>query len=110
MVLISDGNENAGQAEQAAALTHAASVQLDTIGLNAETGPQALVEALDAPAHLNQCDSFTATVQVHATQAMSATLQLLADDGLIATQDVQRLMVKTGSSSLSMDCRQVRTY
>ena len=89
MVLISDGNPNAGQADQAAALAHAAGVQLDTIALTADTGPQALVEALDAPSHLNQGDSFTATVQVRATQAMPASLSLLADEQLIGSQDVQ---------------------
>lgn len=89
MVLITDGNENSGQAIQAAALAHSANVQLDTVALTGDTGPQALVEALDAPAHLNQGDSFSATVQVRATQAMPASLQLLADDQLIATQDVQ---------------------
>ena len=89
MVLISDGNANSGQAEQAAALAHIAGVQLDTIALTADSGPQALVEALDAPTHLNQGDSFTATVQVRATQAMPAGLSLLADDQLIDAQDVQ---------------------
>jgi Mg-chelatase subunit ChlD/uncharacterized membrane protein len=89
IVLISDGNANAGEAQQAAMLVKAAGVQLDTIALSAESGPRALVEALDAPPRLRQGDSFTVTVQARATQAMPATLQLLADDRLIGSQDVQ---------------------
>jgi Mg-chelatase subunit ChlD/uncharacterized membrane protein len=89
IVLVSDGNANVGDAQQAATLAQTAGVQLDTVSLSAETGPQALVEALDAPSHLRQGDSFTATVQVRSTQAMPATLQLLADDRLVGSQDVQ---------------------
>jgi Mg-chelatase subunit ChlD/uncharacterized membrane protein len=89
LVLISDGNANSGQADQAAALAHTAGVQLDTIALTSDSGPQALVEALDAPPRLNQGDRFTVTVQVHATQAMPASLSLMADDQLIGSQDVQ---------------------
>src|SRR5207248_10894374 len=89
MVLISDGNENAGDAVQAAALARAAGVQLDTIALTGDNGPKALVEALDAPSRLHEGDRFTVTAQIRATQAMPATLELLADDHLIASQDVQ---------------------
>lgn len=89
IVLISDGNENAGNAQQAAALAQAAGVQLETLTLTSQTGPQALVEALDAPARLHQGDNFSATVQIRATEAMPASLQLLADDRLVGSQDVQ---------------------
>jgi Mg-chelatase subunit ChlD/uncharacterized membrane protein len=89
IVLVSDGNANAGDAQQAAALAQTAGVQLDTVSLTGESGPQALVEALDAPSHLRQGDSFTTTIQVRSNQAMPATLQLLADDRLVGSQDVQ---------------------
>src|SRR5579864_4939275 len=80
LILVSDGNGNTGDAPQAAALAHSAGVQLDTLALTGESGPQALVEALDAPSRLHEGDSFTATVQARATQPMQGTLQLLADD------------------------------
>jgi Mg-chelatase subunit ChlD/uncharacterized membrane protein len=89
IVLISDGNQNSGDAEQAAALARSAGVQLETVPLTGDSGPQALVEALDAPARLHQGDSFTTTAQVRATQPMQGRLQLLADDRLVASQDVQ---------------------
>ena len=89
LVLVSDGNANAGDAQQAAALAEAAGVQLDTVALQGEAGPQALVEALDAPSRLHEGDSFTATIQARATQTMQATLELTADDRVVGSQDVQ---------------------
>ncbi len=88
LVLISDGNANDGDAQQAAALAQAAGVQLQTVALSGDTGPRALIEALDVPPRLHAGDSFTATVQARATQPMPATLQLLADDRLVGSQDV----------------------
>jgi uncharacterized membrane protein/Mg-chelatase subunit ChlD len=89
IVLLSDGNANAGDAQQAAVLAQTAGVQLDTVALTADSGPQALVEALDAPSRLRAGDAFSVTVQARANQAMAATLQLVADDRLVGTQDVQ---------------------
>jgi Mg-chelatase subunit ChlD/uncharacterized membrane protein len=99
IVLISDGNENTGQAQQAAALAHAAGVQIDTVALTGDSGPKALVESLDAPARLHEGDRFSVTAQIRATQPMPATLQLLADDRLIASQDVQ---LQTGANRFIM--------
>lgn len=89
LILISDGNSNTGDAQQAATLARSAGIQLDTVALSGESGPQALVEALDAPTRLHEGDSFTATVQARATQPMQGTLQLLADDQVVGSQDVQ---------------------
>ncbi|MBV9132248.1 MAG: VWA domain-containing protein [Chloroflexi bacterium] len=89
LVLISDGNANAGDAQQAAQLAKTAGVQLETLALTADSGPQALVDSLDAPSRVHQGDSFSVTVQVRATQPMDATLELLADDRLVGSQDVQ---------------------
>src|SRR5579864_8492060 len=109
IVLVSDGNANEGDAQQAATLVKAAGVQLDTIALTADSGTQALVEALDAPARLRQGDSFTVTVQVRATEPMPATLQLLADDRLVGSQDVQ---LQTGANRFIMpvDALQAGTH
>ena len=89
IVLVSDGNANTGNAQQSARLASVAGVQLDTVALTADSGPRAVVEALDAPSRLHQGDSFTATIQVRATQPMPATLQLLADDRVVGSREVQ---------------------
>ncbi|MBV9355791.1 MAG: VWA domain-containing protein, partial [Chloroflexi bacterium] len=89
IVLLSDGNQNVEQAQSAAALAGAAGVPIDTVPLVQNVGARALVAALQAPAHVNQGDRFSATVQVRATASMSGTLRLLIDGQLAATQTVQ---------------------
>lgn len=89
IVLLSDGNQNAGDAQTAAQLASAAGVPLETVALGQNSGPQALVEALDAPARLHEGDKFSVTAQIRSTDPMSATLRLLVDDQLVASQDVQ---------------------
>lgn len=88
LVLLSDGQQNQEQADEAAALASAAGVQLETVPLTTENGPEALVEALDAPTRVRQGDAFTVTAQVRSSEPTGATLHLLVDGDLTATQQV----------------------
>jgi Ca-activated chloride channel family protein len=89
LVLLTDGGENLEKADSAAGLAAAAGVQLDTVPLNQSTGPEALVQGLDAPTQLREGDRFSVTARVQSTVPQSATLHLLLDDRLVASQDVQ---------------------
>ncbi len=88
MVLLSDGQQNQEQADQAAALASAAGVQLLGVPLSAESGPEVLVRQLDAPPLLHEGDRFAVTAQVEATVSTSARLHLLVDGRLASSQDV----------------------
>jgi Mg-chelatase subunit ChlD/uncharacterized membrane protein len=88
LVLLSDGQENQEQADQAAALAAAAGVQLLTVPLAADSGPEVLVRQLDAPPLLHEGDRFTVTAQIEATVPTSARMYLLVDGRLASTQDV----------------------
>jgi Ca-activated chloride channel homolog len=86
LVLLTDGQENQEQVEEAATLASAAGVQLLTVPLTTQSGPEALVEGLDAPAQVRQGDAFSVTARIRSTEPTGATLHLLVDGNLVATQ------------------------
>ena len=88
LVVLSDGQQNQEQSDAAAALAAAAGVQVDVVPLQQDSGPEALVDGLDAPSQLRQGDSFSVDARIRATQASQATLHLLVDGQLAVTQDV----------------------
>src|SRR5262245_9791947 len=88
LVLLSDGRENLDHADAAAALASAAHVQLLTVPTDVATGPEVLVQALDAPAQLREGERFSVTAQIQSTQPTQADLHLLMDGTLRASQTV----------------------
>ncbi len=88
LVLLSDGRENLDHADAAAALAAAAGVQLLAVPIDQTQGPEVLVRQLDAPSQLREGERFTTTVQVEASVPTVATLRLLVDGALAASQQV----------------------
>lgn len=89
LVVLSDGRENLERAEPAAALAAAAGVQVMAVPLSASSGPEVLLRQLDAPSQLREGERFSVTVQVDATVPSLATLHVLVDGALAATQEVE---------------------
>ncbi len=89
LVLLSDGRENVEQADSAAALAGAAGVQLLSVPLGDTSGPEVLVQQLEAPGHLRVGERSSVTVQVQSTVETQATLRLLVDGRLTTSQEVQ---------------------
>src|SRR5919199_2722255 len=88
LVLLSDGRENVDKAEPAAALAAAAGVQLVSVPIEQSSGPEVLVRQLEAPSQLREGERFTVTAQIESSVPTSATLHLLMDGALVASQDV----------------------
>ena len=88
LVLLSDGQQNQDQADEAAGLAAAAGVQLMAVPNEQSSGPEALVDGLEAPTQLRQGESFSATADIRATDPGGATLILLVDGTPQATQNV----------------------
>src|SRR5262249_7013251 len=63
-------------------------VQLLAVPNQQSSGPEALVDGLDAPTQLRQGESFSATADIRATDPGPATLILLVDGTPQATQNV----------------------
>jgi uncharacterized membrane protein len=86
IVLLSDGVQNQGDAQEAAGLLAASGVQLQSVPIDQQVGPEALVDALEAPTRIHQGDKLNVTATIRSTVAQSARLDLLVDDQLAVAQ------------------------
>ncbi len=97
LVLLSDGNDTSGQAEEAILSTAEHGVRLDVVLPGGETFPEALVDGVDAPSGARVGETIELNVRVRSTVATAATLRLLADGATIATR---QLALKPGTISV----------
>lgn len=88
IVLISDGQENIGQALTEAQKLAAQGVRIDVLPLTTASGPDVLVRSLTAPGVLHAGESFALTVVVESTIAGQGTLRIYGDRAQIGEQTV----------------------
>jgi uncharacterized membrane protein len=89
IVLLSDGNDTAGEAEEAIAAASARGIRLDVVTPADESAAEVLVDAVDAPPGARVGETIDLTVRLRSTITTSATLRLLADGATIATRDLE---------------------
>lgn len=82
-------SRGAGAVVRAAALAATAGVRLDALALPAGGGRDAAVTALDVPAAWRRGEPLPVTVSARATEALSGTLALFANDLEVATEAVR---------------------
>jgi uncharacterized membrane protein len=95
MVIISDGKQTVGDAEEVARLAAATNVQIDTVFLgdtlapDAVAGPEILVKDVAVPATVNEGESFDLTVTLATNRRDSlAEVQVLSGGSVIHREDV----------------------
>jgi len=88
VVLISDGQQNLGDAAATVARLRSRAVRVDVVPIGAEPGPEALVATLDAPAQIREGQTLTANARLRATAAASGTVSLQVDGQQVATSPV----------------------
>jgi len=88
VVLLTDGQQNLGDANQEARLLRAEGIRLDVVPLAVRGGPEMLVESVEVPSTLRTGESVAATVHTGSTAAGQARLDLYRDDRLVGTQNV----------------------
>ncbi|MCA1587801.1 MAG: VWA domain-containing protein, partial [Chloroflexi bacterium] len=88
IVLLSDGNDTAGEAGEAIAAAAARGIRLDVVTPTDESAAEVLVDAVDAPPGARVGETIDLTVRLRSTITTSATLRLLADGATIATRDL----------------------
>ncbi|MBV9850528.1 MAG: VWA domain-containing protein [Armatimonadetes bacterium] len=102
IVILSDGNENIGAAEDEIAALRAQGVRVDiaptALGSGGGNGPEALVEGVTLPAQARVDAPIPVRVVTVSTVAQPATLTLLRDKVPIAKQQVQ---LKAGKSAFT---------
>ena len=102
LVLLSDGNDTAGGAEQAILAAGDRGVRLDVVQPATDTYGEALLDGLDAPTGARVGETIHLTARVRSTVVTTATLRLLADGQTVATRD---LTMKAGSQSVDFSVK-----
>jgi uncharacterized membrane protein len=97
LVLLSDGNDTGGTAQQAILAAAQGGVRLDVVVPGEAVRGEALVDGLDAPAGANVGETVELTARVRSNIATAATLRLLADGATVATRQLQ---LQPGSTSV----------
>jgi len=89
IVLLSDGNDTSGEAEEAIAAASARGIRLDVVSPADESAAEVLVDAVDAPPGARVGETIDLTVRLRSTITTAATLRLLADGATVATRELE---------------------
>jgi uncharacterized membrane protein len=89
VVLMSDGNENIGDALGAAASAQSQGVSVDVIPLGVSRGSDVFVQKVQVPAKLKKGQPFEAKIFIQADEAQEAIVRLLRNDVALGEQRVQ---------------------
>jgi uncharacterized membrane protein len=89
LVLMSDGNENVGDAMSALAAALPLGVSLDVVPLGTSRGNDVSIRKLTLPTTVKKGQTFDVKIFAQADQAQSATIRLYLNDGSLGEQKVQ---------------------
>ncbi len=100
IVVISDGQENLGDAVEQARFIRAQGVQVDIVPLEGPSGPEVLVDSVVAPSSANAGQRVPVEVTVGSTLEADATLQVSVDGALVSSRQVS---LEAGKTRFSFD-------
>src|SRR5258708_5286926 len=86
IVLLSDGQQNLGNAQQEAQLLQEQGIRLDIIAVPASNSNEARIDALDAPTELRTNERFVLHARLYSTVQQAAIMRLYMDQGLLLQQ------------------------
>ncbi|MBV9172132.1 MAG: VWA domain-containing protein [Chloroflexi bacterium] len=98
VVLLSDGQETSGDATAQARLLHARGIEVDVLPLAVNSGPEVLVDQVQAPQVVNEGERYSVRVNVASNVATEGTLRLSVQNNQIAEQQVS---LQPGSNAFS---------
>lgn len=88
IVLLSDGQQNLGDALQEAQLLQQEGIRLDVVPLPTFTGPEARIDDLSAPTELRTNERFLLHTRLFSSVAQQVTLRLYLDQTLLLQQSL----------------------
>lgn len=91
LVLLSDGQNNLGDAKAAMQLAHAAGIEMDVVDLSAavpENAPEVRLADLRAPGTVHAEEHFDLQLSIESTLETPSTVQIFADGQLVAQETV----------------------
>ncbi|MBV9281669.1 MAG: hypothetical protein JOZ41_16435, partial [Chloroflexi bacterium] len=86
VVLLSDGQQNVGDALSAARLLRSEGTRVDVVPIPVPGGPDVLVDRVDVPAQLRPRETFTLGVSLRSNVATSTRLDVYRDNALILSR------------------------
>src|SRR5690242_4743415 len=89
IVLLSDGQQNLGDALQEAQLLQQEGIRLDVVPLPTFSGPEARIDDLSAPTELRTNERFLLHARLFSSVAQRVTLHLYLDKTLLLQQSLQ---------------------
>jgi uncharacterized membrane protein/secreted protein with Ig-like and vWFA domain len=111
LTLITDGNENLGDALEEAKTAAASSVPIDVIPIDRDVDEEVLVESVQMPEAIDKDEPFEIKVTIRATDNGTATLRLFRDQEPIGKREVE---LKPGKNVFTLpdvgDREGFRTY
>ncbi len=102
VVLFSDGQENLGQAREAASAFQEANVPIDVVRFEPLEGPDTLISHVQAPAQAAQESVFPVQVTVYSNHETTGTLYLYGNDVPTSERDVE---LSVGANTFSFNYR-----
>lgn len=100
LVLLSDGLQTTGQAEDVAARAHQTGVQLSVVPLGAQSQNEVAVEKVSSPNSVPKGQQFEARALLKSTSDRTATVTMYDGDTQVGRQDVQ---LRAGSTVVSFN-------
>src|SRR5437764_8597745 len=88
IVLLTDGQQNLGDALQEAQLLQQEGIRLDIVPLPPSKGQEARIDGLDAPTELRTNERFLLHIRLYSTVAQSAILRLYLDQSVLSQQPI----------------------
>jgi uncharacterized membrane protein len=89
IVLISDGHDTAGTAEEAAQRLAASGIEVHTVPVAATESPEVVVERVDVPRQLKSGEPFDLKASIHSSASMGAKVKIYQNQFLIDQRDIQ---------------------
>jgi len=100
VVLLSDGQQNMGDALGTARLLRAEGIRVDVFPVRVPAGPEVRVDSVTAPSNLRQGERFSLQVALHSTVATTGGLDIYRDHQLVLSR---RVRLRPGATTLTVD-------
>jgi uncharacterized membrane protein len=89
IILLTDGQQNLGDALQEAQLLQQQGIRLDVVPLPSSNNLEARIDGLDAPTEVQSNERFVMHVKLYTNVAQTAILRLYLDQALITQQSIK---------------------
>ncbi|MDD5038762.1 MAG: VWA domain-containing protein [Dehalococcoidales bacterium] len=100
IVLLSDGQQNLGDAVEQARFLQSQGVQVDVVPLERTAGSEVLVASVNVPSSARTGEKVPVEVEIRSTQAAPAVLRMYLDGAMVASRDV---VLETGQKRFAFD-------